>query len=128
MNIYEMQKEDFNNIPRRKWDEEIGKFHSLVIIPTEEVHDSGFMCMDFCAVDKNGNPIKLLAGGSDVIHIDGIGGYGDWRVERGVPTYVIPVGWCIDCLPCGYLRLFCHKEMTCGDALSSFEVYSERGN
>lgn len=126
MNVFEMSKKDFNNIPHRKWNEDIGKFSSLVIIPTNETHDSGYMCMDFCAVDDNGRPIKLLSGGSDVIHIDGIGGFGDWRPGSGVPISVRPVGWSIDCLPCGYLRLFCHRPMTCGDALSSFEVFSGR--
>lgn len=126
MNVFEMSKEDFNNIPRRKWCEDIGKFNSLVIIPTNEVHDSGFMCMDFCAVDRMGSPIKLLSGGSDVIHIDGIGGIGDWRPEDGIPISIGPVGWSIDCLPCGYLRLFCGRTMTCGCAISDFEVFSGR--
>ena len=39
------------------------------------MHDSGFRTMDFVAYSKN-EPICLLSGCSDVIHIDGIGGFG----------------------------------------------------
>ena len=31
----------------------------------------------------------------------------------------------IDCLPCGYLRLFSHSTLTAGPALSNFEIYAK---
>lgn len=39
--------------------------------------------------------------------------------------YDEPKGWSIDCLPCGYLRLFSRRTMTAGAALSSFEIYAK---
>ena len=81
--------------------------------------------MDFVAVTEKNKMIRL-SGCSDVIHIDGIGGYGkDWyRVFGSVPECIPPKGWSIDCLPkSGLLRIFCDKYMECDNALSSFSVY-----
>jgi len=89
-------RKEFEALPCRAWDEEI-EFTSMVILPTRRIHDSGYRCMDFVAC-KNQVPFVRLSGCSDVIHVDGIGGYGkDW--------------------------LNSHR-MTCGSALSSFELYS----
>lgn len=124
--IMDMTVKDFKNLPGRKWYEDIGKFDSLVILPTRKMHDSGFMCMDFVAVRKN-EPICRLSGCSDVLHIDGIGGFGEWELDKGIPSMIPPKGWSIDCLPCGLLRLFClgrDGNMEVGVAVSSFEVYS----
>lgn len=126
MRVEKMTKKDFNNIPFRKWDEDIGKFSSLVIIPTRKKHDSGYMCMEFVAVDANHEPICKMSGCSDVIHIDGIGGYGNIRESGEIQKMIVPKGWSIDCLPCGYLRLFLDGKMTCGLDLSDFEVYREK--
>ncbi len=125
MDIMKMKKKDFESLPHRSWDEDIGKFNQLIIVPQNYKHDSGYMCMDFIAVRDN-EPICWLAGGSDVIHIDGIGGYGKW-IGGELPRHIIPKGWKIDCLPCGYLRLFANYHyLTCGVALSDFEVWAER--
>ena len=128
MNIFNMTKEDFEKVPERDgWSKDIGEFYSLVIIPMDYAHDSGWMCMDFIAVDKEGEPICKLSGCSDVLNLDGIGGYGryeEWR--RGeLPKLVKPKGWSIDCLPCGYLRLFSRSTLTAGPALSNFEIYAK---
>lgn len=125
MNILNMTKEDFENVPARGgFQRDIGVFSSLVIIPQDYAHDSGWMCMDFVAVDEEGEPICKLSGCSDVLNIDGIGGYG----KRGTgipPQFIKPKRWSIDCLPCGYLRLFGDCIMTAGAALSDFEIYGE---
>ena len=115
MNVFDMTKEDFEKVPGRGgWSRDIGEFNALVIIPQDYAHDSGWMCMDFVAVSKDGEPICRLSGCSDVLNLDGIGGRGDrWQ------------GWSIDCLPCGYLRLFSRSTMTAGPALSNFEVYAK---
>lgn len=126
MRVEKMTKKDFNSIPFRKWDEYIGKFASLVIIPTRKKHDSGYMCMEFVAVDDNHEPICKMSGCSDVIHIDGIGGYGNVRESGEIQKMIVPKSWRIDCLPCGYLRLFFDGEMACGYDLSDFEVYGEK--
>lgn len=127
--IMEMSKSDFKRIPHAKWNECLEGFNSLVIIPTDYAHDSGYMCMEFCAVDDHDMPIALLSGCSDVLNIDGIGGYGCNLLERKKIPSLIPVkGWSIDCLPCGYLRLFSniHNGLKTGHALSNFEVFAEK--
>jgi len=149
-----MSKEDFKKLPHRKWDEKI-ICDSIIILPADfdwfswikywikyflakilklekpeifeinHMHDSGYRCMDFVAV-KGRKPICLLSGCSDVIHIDGIGGYGkDWLEEYGkVPNKILPSGWSIDCLATsGLLRMWPKGEIYCDTALSSFEIY-----
>ena len=125
MKVFDMTKEDFEKVLERGgWSRDIGEFSSLVIIPLDYAHDSGFMCMDFVAVSEEGEPICRLSGCSDVLNLDGIGGYGNWRVGK-LPSYIEPKGWGIDCLPCGYLRLFSHSTLTAGPAVSNFEIYAK---
>ena len=127
MNVFDMTKEDFEKVPERGgWSRDIGEFNALVIIPQDYAHDSGWMCMDFVAVSKDGEPICRLSGCSDVLNLDGIGGYGKRRAdEHELPRRIEPKGWSIDCLPCGYLRLFSRSTMTAGLALSNFEIYAK---
>ena len=127
MKVFDMTKEDFEKVPKRGgWSRDIGEFNALVIIPQDYTHDSGWMCMDFVAVSKKGEPICRLSGCSDVLNLDGIGGYGKRRAdELELPNHIEPKGWSIDCLPCGYLRLFSRSTMTAGPALSSFEIYAK---
>ena len=120
-----MTKKDFEKVPERGgFSEDIGEFNSLVIIPMGYAHDSGWMCMDFVAVSKEGEPICRLSGCSDVLNLDGIGGYGNWY-DGEFPNYIEPKGWSIDCLPCGYLRVFSRNVMTARPALSNFEIYAK---
>ena len=127
--ITKMTRKEFESLPHRSWNEDIGKFNCLVILPgkSKDLHDSGYRCMDFVAV-KDDKAICRLSGCSDVVHIEGIGGYGkDWlKKYNKVPFLVPPTGWNIDCLPkSGLLRLFPGSRcMTCGEALSSFEIYA----
>ena len=125
MNVNEMTRKELEQLEHRKWNEEV-EFDSLIILPGNKLHDSGYRCMDFVAVTNN-EPICLLSGCSDVIHIDGIGGFGKgWLNKYGTcPNVVPPTSWSIDCLAkSGLLRLFPGtQKMTCGPALSSFEVY-----
>lgn len=123
--INDWTRKDFNNLPCRKWNEDVGEFDSFVILPMRQLHDSGFRCMDFVAV-KGDQPICRLSGCSDVVHLDGIGGYGyDWLKKYGTcPELVPPSNWSIDCLrKSGLLRLFSGK-LVAGEALSSFELYT----
>ncbi len=54
---------------------------------------------------------------SDVIHIDG----------SRLPFHNIlkrpPAEWIIDCLPYGYIRIFCQGTITCSYPVSDFEIY-----
>ena len=124
-NLGEWTRKDFDALPSRQWGEDIGEFTSLVILPTKHIHDSGYRAMDFVAVSQDQKPICRLSGCSDVIHIDGIGGLGNWSAEGGIPRTIRPKGWTIDCLrKSGLLRIFADKKLTAGPALSSFEIYA----
>ena len=128
MNIKNMTKEDFDNISLLP-NLNIGDFDSVVIIPTGEMHDSGYMTMYFALIDKDGEPIGKISGISDIIHLDGIGGLGkNWLETGGVPSNIGIKAWKIDCLPCGYLRLFSRGKLSCDNwVMSNFNVYSDTG-
>lgn len=157
MGINDMTIEEFKSLPCRGWNEEIGIIDSLIIMPegvssasllkykvrdwlsrhiswlkkpevyeVDGMHDSGYRCMDFVAV-KDDKPICRLSGCSDVIHIEGIGGFGyDWLNKYGSCPKLVPhSGWSIDCLATsGLLRMFVGDGIRVGRALSSFEIYS----
>lgn len=133
MGVNLMTKQEFISLPHRKWDEEV-LCDSIIIIPgsgkKNELHDSGYRCMDFVAV-KKGKPTCLLSGCSDVIHINGIGGFGAWEVGTGFPKQIAPISWNIDCLPkSGLMRLFLVSTshiISCKPALSSFEIIAIKG-
>lgn len=119
-----MTRKDFLALPHRKWDEKI-ECTDIVILPSRARHDSGYRLMDFVAI-RNGVPVCLLSGCSDVVHLDGIGGFGPWDSARGFPSLVPPSGWSIDCLPVsGLLRIWpSSRRISCRPALSSFEIYA----
>ena len=96
MDILTMKKEDFEKVPFRNAETNLDDFYSAVIIPAEDMHDSGYRCMDFVAVNSSKEPICRL-------DIDGIGGYG---LNGVLSDKVDNKAWKIDCLPCGYLRIF----------------------
>ena len=126
--IKEMTRKEFEAIPHHDFDKDLGTFASLVILPLRTMHDSGYRCMDFVAVNVNDEPICRLSGCSDIIHIDGIGGYGyRWIRKGGVPEMIPPKGWSIDCLPkSGLLRIFANNGLIQGGPFSSFELWAEK--
>ena len=124
--INQWTRKEFLALPELEWNAPPIEYDSLVILPMNYNHDSGFKCMDFVAVQK-GIPVCRLSGGSDVLHLNGIGGYGqNWlQTYNTVPDKVTPIAWSIDCLRTSkLLRLFSHNKLTNGNALSSFEVYA----
>lgn len=105
-------------------------FKALIIIPTENIHDSDFRCMKFVAVSDEGYPLILLESNFDVIHINGIGGLGHNYKEKPIELQntIFALGWQIDCLKKSkLLQLFLmHGNLIVGNAVSSsFEIYSE---
>ena len=129
MNINDMTVKDFRKLPCVSWEEDLGVYDCLVVVPgyKKDMHDSGYRCMSFVPV-KDEKPLGIISGCSDVIHFDGIGGYGkDWILRGGVPSMVSVSGWNIDCLPTsGLLRIFTSTHKMSSDApLSSFEIYKE---
>jgi len=145
MKITEMSKQDFASVPYldtyHDWEKLAPnghlKFKSLVIIPVEnedgkiDLHDSGWGNMSFCLIDTNGEPIGKVGGGSDVVNLDGIGGYdADWLSKYDRLPRLIPIhGWTLDLLPCGYLRVWARKHLFINDRLicSNMEVFAEDG-
>lgn len=143
-NIMRMTRQDFDAVPRlddhSDWEKLAPngrlEFRSFVIIPivnddgTIDIHDSGFGLMEFFLVGKQNEPIIKVGGGSDVINLDGIGGYGDhanWLRFNGVPRSIPIHGWSIDLLPCGYFNVWTRRTLFLRDEYicSNFEVFSE---
>lgn len=120
-------RKELEALPSREWHEDVGEFRALIILPSKRLHDSGYRIMDFVAVDKDNVPFIKLSGCSDVIHIDGIGGYGKYWINKRRSEFgkIESKGWNIDCLrKSGLLRIFSSGYLTAGDALSSFELFS----
>ncbi len=126
--VTQMTRKEFDALPHRgSWDEEV-VCTSIVILPgrSRDMHDSGYRCMDFVAVDGN-KPICRLSGCSDVIHIDGIGGYGLGGICKNFGKSRDNSAWSIDCLPkSGLLRLWPTAKpfVKPGCALSSFDLFA----
>ena len=104
-------------------------FSSVIIVPMTEVHDSGYRCMKYILLRWDGDcheVVGVIGGCSDVIHINGIGGYGkDW--ERGIATGTVErVDWSMDCLcESECVRLFASRDLETRDWCGSdFEVFA----
>lgn len=125
MNILDLTKEELlaiDNYPPT------GDFRCIVIVPTGELHESGFQTMKFILCDGY-NVVGAASGYSDVLHLDGIGGYGlDYKNTVLTKTTHV-VGWKMDCLPkSGCMRLFTNRgnNLKLQSFISSdFEIYVE---
>jgi hypothetical protein len=120
-------REEFENLD---YFEPTGEFNGIIIIPTNEMHESGYRCMKFALMD-HWEVVGCVGGGSDVIHLNGIGGYGKYEnFKEALKTGLTKrVDWSIDCLPNGLIRLFCSKKLELDEIIcSDFNVYvkSER--
>lgn len=128
MDAYKMSLEELREVPYIEPKANL-KIGGIVIVPLEEVHDSGYACMKFVLLGEFHEVIGAVGGCSDVIHINGIGGYGDYQTcEESIKTGKIDVAaWSLDCLPTsGCLRLFnCHGSMRISELIGSdFDVYA----
>lgn len=120
--VRELINGDEPSIPRLAWSDEKQAFDSLVIVPSLYIHDSGYRCMTFIAFYHD-EPIGFFDYGSDVICLDGIGGYGVWKDI--IPNTISPKGWRMDMFPNGCLRIFCdRRHVMRGNGLSTFELYA----
>lgn len=105
-----LTKKDFtqyNNKFLTMHDIRVNKIYSLVIANTGNTHDSGYNCIRVYALDDECNILGIITSYSDVIHFNGIGGYGkerDWNSP--LSNLVERQSYCIDLLPCGYFRIF----------------------
>ena len=100
-NIMKMTKEELlkiENFYNKK------KFNAIVIVPTGELHESDFECMKYILLDHF-EIVGAVSGWSDVVHVDGIGGYGKNLSDYGKLKKARDLN--IDCLPKSHcLRLF----------------------
>lgn len=123
-NIREMTLDELLAVPYSKTRGEIGIFTGFIIVPTGELHDSGFGCMKFVLTHHN-EIVGAVGGWCDIVHLNGIGGYGlGWQTsltDRKVPV----IDWSIDLLPkSGCLRVFSTHRLTLDDFIGSdFIVY-----
>lgn len=120
MNIFNMKKSDFKDIPILSALDNVKECDSVVIIPKNKRHESGYRCMEFVFC-KDGEPFAKSFGGSDVLHLNGIGGYG--KFNGSLPESMPITDWNFDCLPCGYLHLWSRYKLS-AEGLSDFSVYA----
>lgn len=74
-------------------------FRWVIIVPMNEVHDSGYRCMKFIVGD--GYDIHgVIYTGSDVVNPNGIGNYGKtWDLTSAIRRGLVPyIGLSLDCL------------------------------
>jgi hypothetical protein len=118
-------REEFENLDYFKPTDE---FNGVVIIPTNELHESGFGCMKFALIN-NSEVVGCVGGGSDVINLNGIGGYGKYNkhFDEALKTNMTKrVDWSIDCLSNGLIRLFCSHKLDIDEFIcSDFNLYVE---
>ena len=125
MNILDLTKEELLAIDNYS---PTGDFGGIVIVPTGELHDSGFQMMKFILCDGY-NVVGAVSGFSDVVHLDGIGGYGLNYKNTVLTKTTHVIGWKMDCLPkSGCMRLFTNRgnNLKLQSFISSdFEIYVE---
>ena len=98
-------------------------FDSFVILPEKSKHDSGFQCMSFILLNKD-KIVGKVCGRSDVLHLNGIGGYG----KDILNPFNKRIDWNIDCLPKSKLLRFWSFQynLSCDEiGLSDFSIYVE---
>ena len=98
-------QEMLNSLPYSA-NEIIGEEYSqIIIIPTEDIHDSEYRCMKYVLLKFKESSlvvVGVVGGYSDVIHL---------------PKTVTRIN--IDCLPCGYLRVMFDEPQRVPDFICS---------
>ncbi len=107
-------------------------FRNIVIVPMNEIHDSGFRCMKFVLLDENVDICGVVYTGSDVIWPNGIGGYGKdlsiFDIPESKHGRLIPkLGLHLDCLPgSNCIRIMTDCDCTLDEFIGSdFIFYGE---
>ena len=94
-------------------------FNQVVIVPMNELHDSGYRCMKFILCHY-GDIVGVVGGWSDVVHPNGIGNHGpsyDWSVTPNI-------GLSIDCLAgSGCVRLMMDGLYQCSYFIGSDFIF-----
>ena len=128
--FHDWKEHAFRSLPIISRDHEkvLGEFAEVVLLPgkagEKHLHDSGYRCIELVPI-RDGKPLGRIASwGHDVVHLDGVGGYGEY-MEVGHHPMVEPKPWNIDCLPgSGLFRLFSwNRKFHFGTLLSSVDLY-----
>jgi len=94
-------------------------FNSVIIVPMEELHDSGYRCMKFILLEK-GEIVGVVGGWCDVVHPNGIGNYGRSFKSLNGKLEPIPAYISMDCLAnSGCVRLMMRDYYECDDFIGS---------
>jgi hypothetical protein len=107
--------EDFMALPRREWSSE-SEYDLIVLIKTEDIHDSGYSCMAIIGVNDR-KAVEIAADYFD--HIE-------WKIDsiKMVDRFIFG-GLNSDCLPeSGGLRFWSNdnRKIVVGQSLSSVEI------
>ena len=98
-------------------------FNNVVIVPMNELHESGYRCMKFILC-HNGDIVGVVSGWSDVVHPNGIGNHGrsyDWHITQNISLS-------IDCLVgSGCVRLMMIGLYECDDFIGSDFIFYKTG-
>ena len=123
--LLEYTREEFLAIENH---DPVGPFRDVIIVPTDDIHDSGFRCMKFIFV-RQGAIVGAVSGCSDVLHLNGIGGYGKHGefLETLASGMTKRIGWKIDCLPkSNCIRLMCDHNLSADYmAVSDYSIFVE---
>lgn len=124
-NIFDMTLEEIQEVPYFRTER---SFYEVVILPNEKVNNTvGFRCMDYILCD-GGEIVAKIGSSSKQIHINGIGGQGNWKKLKKISKHEVLtelVPWQMDCLPkSNLLRIYCGRELELADFMgSSFEFW-----
>ena len=123
--LEDMTLQDFRDIKPFK---PTGVFNAFTIVPTDEIHDSGYRCMKF-VLDYHNEIVGCVGGYSDVVDLNGIGGYGkDWKTSTMTGKTDV-IDWSMDCLTeSGLIHVFTHKyDLELADFIGSdFQIFTKR--
>ena len=109
-------RKEFKALPEREWNEDIGEFDALVILPAK-IYDANCRAIELIAV-RLGIPICKLSY-SQEIYLDGLAGRVFQR-DKG--------SWAINCLrKSGLLQVYTRGsgKLVAGNALSIFELFTK---
>lgn len=102
-------------------------FSSVIVVPMDDIHDSGFRCMKFILA-RDREIVGAVGGWSDVVHPNGIGNYGKYDngyVQRVASRKIPYIGLSMDCLRRSRcVRIMLHGLYQCDDFIGSdFSFY-----
>ena len=102
-----MTKEELLSVPKRKWNETLHGVRAVYIIPSDNIHDSGYACFNFVAVKgEKMNKYVGFGGNCDVV-----------RCRKGLDIR-------FDCEPDnGCVRLWSENPFSISPDLSTIEFY-----